>query len=93
MLLDRPGLNVIQERMPPRTTEVRHEHERTLQLYFVLEGEAMVEVGETSERLGVGDAVEIPFGTPHRIVNDADEPLEFLVISTGPPRADRRDLS
>lgn len=91
-LLDTPNLHVIQERMPPGTFELRHVHETTHQLYFVLEGSATVERGSDHYMVEAGEAIEIPPGVPHQMRNDSAADLEFLVTSSAPPRSDRTDL-
>jgi mannose-6-phosphate isomerase-like protein (cupin superfamily) len=85
-------LYVIQERMPPQTDEVRHVHDQTRQFYYVLTGEALVEVADQTEPLRAGEGVEIPPGMPHQLRNPSHVLLEFLVVSSAPPRNDRRDL-
>lgn len=92
-LLDVSGLHLLQERMPPGTSEINHLHRLTRQFYFVLQGTATVQVGRSRASVARGAGIEIPPGTPHQIRNDSAEPLEFLVISTQPPRGDRIDLS
>ena len=91
-LLDAADLQVIQERMPPATSEVMHLHARATQLYFVLEGEAVVDVDGHAEVLRRGEAVVIERSTPHRISNRSETPLEFLVVSSSPTRLDRENL-
>jgi mannose-6-phosphate isomerase-like protein (cupin superfamily) len=91
-LFDDPHLHVIQERMPPNTHELRHIHDQVRQLYFVLEGEATVEVDDRTEVVPQGEALAITAGAAHRMMNNSDRDLEFLVVSSSPPRADRRDL-
>jgi len=91
-LLDAPSLHVIQERMPPQTYELRHEHQQTHQLYFVLEGNATVEHADDRIEVQAGQAVDIRAGIPHKMRNDSQADLEFLVISSQRPREDRRDL-
>jgi mannose-6-phosphate isomerase-like protein (cupin superfamily) len=91
-LVDETSLQVIQERMPPATFELRHLHERTHQLYFILEGEATVELDDELFVLEAGDGIEIPASRPHQIRNDSPGDLEFLVVSTGRTREDRTNL-
>lgn len=91
-LLDADDVSVIQERMPPGSAEVLHLHTRVRQLYFVLDGKATVDVGDSCEVLGAGDAVVIEPATAHRISNRSQASMEFLVISSSPPRDDRKNL-
>jgi mannose-6-phosphate isomerase-like protein (cupin superfamily) len=92
-LLSRPDLHVMEEEMTTGTQELRHLHDRTTQLYYVLRGKAVVDVGGSRAAAGAGEAIEIQPGDAHQIRNDSDTGLRFLVISSGPPRDDRRDLT
>lgn len=91
-LLESENLHVIQERMPPGTAELLHVHEEVRQLYFVLDGEATVDVGTGRVLLQAWDAIAIAPGRPHRMTNRSSRALEFLVVSSSAPRVDRRDL-
>ncbi len=91
-LLKSPDLSVIQERMPPGTSEVRHVHARARQLFFVLSGQAAIEVNGKVEQLGVNQAVEVPPGVPHQMMNQSQADVEFLVISCPPTQGDREQL-
>lgn len=92
-LLSRPDLHVQQERMAPGTSEQRHRHMATVQLYFILEGTGTVELAGAERVVRERHAIEIPAGREHRIRNEErGVALEFLVISSKPPREDRLDL-
>lgn len=91
-LIDAPDLNVIQERMPPATSELLHVHAHVRQLYFILDGEATFDLDVRLELVHAGEALAIEPLTPHRISNRSQQPLEFLVISSSPPRHDRENL-
>ena len=92
-LLARPDLSVIQERIPPGRGEVRHYHERARQLFYVLQGRLQIEVGMTPERLGPGEALEVPPGQPHRVFNAAEADAVFLVISAPTTQGDRVEVA
>jgi mannose-6-phosphate isomerase-like protein (cupin superfamily) len=91
-LTDQPHMHVQQERMPPGQAEHRHLHSAVEQLYYILEGVATVRFDDHEETLQPGDAVRIPAAAPHQLRNDSPQALEFLVISSSPPRRDRTDL-
>ncbi len=91
-LTDQPHMHVLQERMPPGQAERRHLHSAVEQLYYILDGVATVRFDDHEETLQPGDAVHIPAAAPHQLRNDSPEALEFLVISSSPPRRDRVDL-
>lgn len=91
-LLKNPGLSVIQERMPPGTSEVRHFHSVARQFFYILSGTAVLEFEESTVRFGPGEAVEVPPGVLHRFANESADDLEFLVISSPPTAADRTNV-
>jgi mannose-6-phosphate isomerase-like protein (cupin superfamily) len=91
-LLSQPDLHVMEEEMAAASQERRHLHSATTQVYYVLAGTAITQVGNTSVSVRPGEAISIRPGNAHQIRNEADAPLRFLVISSGPPRSDRQDL-
>ncbi len=82
-------LSVIQERMPPGTSEVRHLHQKSQQFFFILSGEASIEMNGEIVTLRSGDGIYVPHETPHQLKNDSGRPVEFLVISQPPSHGDR----
>jgi mannose-6-phosphate isomerase-like protein (cupin superfamily) len=76
-LLKHPELSVIQERMPPGTSEVRHYHERARQFFFVLTGSATIELNNRRETLHAHEGIEIPPGIPHQIFNESSDACEY----------------
>lgn len=91
-LVRTPEMSVIQEHMPPHTSEVRHVHAHARQFFFILSGEAVVEVNGEMHRLCAHQGVEIPPQTPHQMMNPSDEGLEFLVVSCPPSHGDRMNI-
>ena len=88
-LLKSPDLSVIQERVPPGGAETRHMHEHAQQFFFVLSGEAFMELEDKELVLGAQEGLFVPPGTPHRLLNRGNMDLCFLVISTPPSHGDR----
>jgi len=66
---------------PGQATD-RHYHARTEEIYFLLEGEAEMEVDGDRRHVGPGDAVLIPAGARHQI--RAETPLRFLCCCAPP---------
>jgi mannose-6-phosphate isomerase-like protein (cupin superfamily) len=83
------GLSVIQERMPPGSSEVRHSHKHARQFFYVLQGEAVMEVDGMEHRLMARYGLEVAPGTSHRIFNRSADDLHLLVISQPPSHGDR----
>jgi mannose-6-phosphate isomerase-like protein (cupin superfamily) len=88
-LLKSPGLSVIQERVPPGGAETPHYHERAQQFFFVLSGEAVMELENKEIVLGPQQGLAVPPGIPHRFLNRGNMDLTFLVISAPPSHGDR----
>jgi mannose-6-phosphate isomerase-like protein (cupin superfamily) len=88
-LLKNPELSVIQERMPPGAAEIGHLHHRAQQFFYVLAGEATMEVDGRSCVLKAEEGVWIPTGVAHKITNKSGEDVHFLVISQPPSHGDR----
>jgi len=91
-LLDKPDLSVIEERMPPGTSELRHYHERARQVFVVLHGALSIEREAQRFELRVGDSLEVPPAEPHRVWNDRDVDAVFLVVSAPTTRGDRKTV-
>ena len=91
-LVDGPDLSVIQERVPPGDQEHRHRHARARQFFYILAGEATLEIDGTSVALTAGQGVEVPPGTPHQFFNRSATDVDMLVISAPRSHGDRVDL-
>ncbi|MBI4913147.1 MAG: cupin domain-containing protein [Acidobacteria bacterium] len=91
-LLQDPALHVIQERVPPGQSERRHRHGAAQQFFFILRGEAVLELDGAAHRLQAGEGLHVPPGRPHQFLNPTDAPVDFLVISSPTTRGDREDL-
>ena len=83
-LLNRPDLSVIQERIPPGAGEVRHFHSRARHLDIELRDQVF--------RISQGDSLEVPPGDAHRVRNDGDVDVSFIVVSAPTTQVDRTNL-
>jgi mannose-6-phosphate isomerase-like protein (cupin superfamily) len=88
-LVKHEKLSVIEEQMPAGTSEVLHYHGRAQQFFFVLSGEAVMEVEGCEIQLVAREGLRILPGVPHRIRNESKEPVQFLVVSQPPSHGDR----
>jgi mannose-6-phosphate isomerase-like protein (cupin superfamily) len=82
-------LSIIEELMPPGTSEVGHLHIRSRQFFYVLEGELTVEVEHQSFVLKAGSGLEVPPGQQHQVFNRSPNPTRMLVTSQPPSHGDR----
>lgn len=88
-LVDTESLSIIQELMPPHTTEKLHYHNRAQQFFRILEGEATFVIEGKIIIVESGNGIHISPKTKHLIRNDNDTDLEFLLISEPSSRGDR----
>jgi mannose-6-phosphate isomerase-like protein (cupin superfamily) len=70
-----------------------HVHADTEQIFYIMEGRGLLQIGESVERHAVkpGDVVRIPPHTYHRIFCDGDKPLRYLSVDCfvgGKPKAE-----
>lgn len=91
-LLRDPHLSVIEERVPAGAGETRHRHRRAQQLFYVLAGVATMELEHEVHELAAGDALHVPAGAAHRLVNRGTDDLRFLVVSAPMARGDREGV-
>ena len=84
-----PGIQVLQEKMPPGTGEVMHHHRKAKQLFYVLRGELTMRTESGFVKIPAGHAVVVEPQAAHQTRNETGEALEFLVISCPPSHGDR----
>lgn len=88
-LVDEASLSVKQEHMPAGTKEERHYHETAQQFFYILDGQATIEVEGEIFRLEKGEGLHIEAGKKHQISNQTNDALEFLLCSQPSTRHDR----
>lgn len=59
-------------------------HEGHDQFFRVDEGEGKVELGDETRDIKDGDAIVVPSGVRHNVINTGDAPLKFYTIYTPP---------
>jgi len=88
-LLAGDDLSVIEERMPPGTAEQRHRHVRARQFFYVLDGEAVLEMDGIAHRLRSGEGLHVPPGAAHQMRNESASSVRFVVVSAPKSHGDR----
>jgi len=89
VLVDTDALSVKLEQMPPLSSEMMHFHRQAQQFFYVLEGEAVMEIDGQEVVLGKSEGVLVEPGAAHRIMNRKDQLLRFVVTSHPNTRNDR----
>jgi len=90
-LIRTTDLSVIEELMPPGTSEIRHHHTRSRQFFYVLQGEFTIEIDHHEFTLKTGQGIEIAPGQSHQAINRSTSPVRILVTSQPPSHGDRID--
>ncbi len=91
-LLKTDTLSVIQERMPPGTTESLHFHSNAQQLFYILSGVASFSLEGQTYSLYANESIHVLPGQVHQISNLGKEELHFLVISEPKAHGDRTNV-
>ena len=77
------AVSIARARVEPSVTTQLHRLNGVDERYVVLEGEGSMEVGDRRRvKVGPGDVVVVPAGTPQRIENTGDRDLLFLCVCT-----------
>lgn len=91
-LLKTDSLSVIQEKMPPGTSERPHFHTHAQQLFYILSGIATFEVEGRAFVVKANESIHVPKGTKHCIANMSDTELAFIVVSEPKSHGDRQNI-
>jgi len=59
------GAMTVLEEAPPMVDTPLHVHSREDELFYIVEGEHIITLGERERRLGPGEAIFAPRGVPH----------------------------
>jgi uncharacterized cupin superfamily protein len=62
-----------------------HSHRAEEEMFFIVKGAGLLRYGEETRKVRAGDFICCPTGGPetaHQIVNDSDEPLAYISVST-----------
>ena len=79
------GYEMILGTMTPDGGAERHLHPDNHQAMFILEGEALIEIGDSPAwRCQAGSVIEIPPGIAHRICAHGQSTLRFIVVFSPP---------
>ncbi|HUR91014.1 MAG TPA: cupin domain-containing protein [Ramlibacter sp.] len=65
-----------------------HSHRAEEEMFFIIRGSGLLRYGSETRKIRAGDFICCPTGGPetaHQIINDSNEPLEFISVSTMMP--------
>ena len=70
--------SLAEARLPPGGATTKHFHPKAEEIYYILTGGGKMTIDAETRSVGPGDAIAIPPGKVHQIVNDGPVPLVFL---------------
>ena len=70
--------SLAEARLPPGGSTTAHYHPKTEEIYFILEGEGWMRIGGEQRLVGPGDAIAIPPGATHQLVNSGPDVMRLL---------------
>jgi mannose-6-phosphate isomerase-like protein (cupin superfamily) len=88
-LVKTADLNIIEELMPPSTSETPHHHVHARQFVFVLEGQLTMMVEHHDFLLHSGEGLEVAPGQMHQAINRSAALVRFVMTSQPPSHDDR----
>ncbi len=90
-LLDDKELTVMQEKMPPNSGDELHYHNLSTQFVYILSGTLQIEIDDKIVTLNAFQGLKIPKKSQHRVMNNSNDEVTFLLMST-PGHVDDRVL-
>lgn len=57
------------------------------EIYYFLQGQGVMAVGDEQQTVSAGDAIWLPYGIPHSLVNNGNEDC-IIVVAAAMPRED-----
>ena len=70
--------SLAEARLPAGASTASHYHPLTEEIYYILEGQGRMRIGDEARDVGPGDAIAIPPGAVHTIATIGDVALKFL---------------
>lgn len=69
----------------PGQAQAGHSHAGSDKVYYVIEGQAQIRIGEEEHTVGPGAAALAPSGIAHAVTNPGPQRLRLLVFMAPPP--------
>ncbi len=91
-LLQRKDRSIIEECVLAGESEKRHFHEISRQFFYILQGEAVIEIEGTRFILQAQQGIEVPPKSARQFCNVSNSEVRFLVISMPKAQGDRVEV-
>lgn len=90
-LVSKPDASIKQELMPAHTAEKLHYHTYAEQFFFILKGQAKFFIENETVFVNANTGLQIRAGDKHKILNESNQSLEFILFSYPSTQNDRTD--
>ena len=90
-LIGRPEIGIKQELMPAHTAEKLHFHTYAEQFFYILKGQATFFIEGEAILVNANNGLQIKAGDKHKISNETNQDLEFILFSYPSTQNDRTD--
>jgi mannose-6-phosphate isomerase-like protein (cupin superfamily) len=67
-------------KLQPTLSYEKHDHQDHEEIYYIVNGNGRIKIGDEEAKFRDGDIIYIPEKTSHSITNDGDEMVEFLAF-------------
>jgi mannose-6-phosphate isomerase-like protein (cupin superfamily) len=91
-LVKHDDISIITERVSAGESEQRHYHAYSRQFFYILAGEAVIEVDGENKILQAQQGIEIAPGVVHQFRNESNSEVTFLVVSVPKSHGDRVEV-
>lgn len=89
--VSKPEVTIKQELMPAQTNEKLHYHTYAEQFFFILKGQATFYIENELFLVDANNGLQIKAGYKHKISNETNQDLEFILFSYPSTQNDRTD--
>jgi mannose-6-phosphate isomerase-like protein (cupin superfamily) len=72
--------SLAEEVLPAGAKVGRHYHLETEEVYYIVQGEGRMTVGDEVKAVAAGDAIFIPRGAAHQLENTGQTPMTILLV-------------
>jgi len=72
--------SLAEEVLPPGCAVTPHRHRQLEEVYYILEGQGVMTVGDAEQEVGAGDAVYIPRDHRHTLRNTGTAAMKILLV-------------
>jgi mannose-6-phosphate isomerase-like protein (cupin superfamily) len=72
--------SLAEETLPPGRSVTPHRHEVLEEIYYIIAGQGVMQIGDERRAVGAGDAVYIPRRHRHTLTNTGAEEMKILLV-------------